>query len=387
VDTAIDIARSSYRELIARCCAGDKGFCLTPKAEPSPYAMCFAVFGLHLLRDEAALRSLGESAARELIRSLRTDAKRHMAYGKPYRQLLAFTLSALSLLGILEEDPLADLVHEQVGDDVDVSLRRSGALDGRPQSGNSAMFTAVFLVHAQHYLGMETQDALDRWVTLHLQRMNRFGFWGSDKGMTHLAFQNGYHQYEIFEYLGICSPKQDEAIAAVLSLADHEGHFAPYPGGGGCYDYDAVFILTPEGRIVDQRIAEVLHRARQTILAEQTPEGGFAESLRVRPRSLENIRRTGMHVASAWGNWPLFGERLRQAITLQRPKHDRIHTHWSRYSRRWDEANLWDSWFRMLTLARIDVALDPSKADDWGFVNYPGIGFHPSARRRAPIAT
>ena len=73
-------------------------------------------------------------------------------------------------------------------------------------------------------------------------------------------------------------------------------------------------------------------------------------------------------------------ERLRQSVTLLRPKHNRIHTHWSQYSRRWNESDLWDSWFRMLTIARIDVALDPKKIVEWGFIDYPGIGFHPLLR-------
>lgn len=77
----------------------------------------------------------------------------------------------------------------------------------------------------------------------------------------------------------------------------------------------------------------------------------------------------------------LFKERLRYAATLKRPKHDRIHTHWSRYQRRWDESDLWDSWFRMLTLARIECAFDPARAAAWGFIDYPGIGWHPSLRR------
>jgi hypothetical protein len=230
---------------------------------------------------------------------------------------------------------------------------------------------------------MDTRATVGRWLELHFQTMNRFGFWGPDDGMAHLAFQNGYHQYEIFEYLGIRSQRQEEAVAAVRGLADDEGRFAPYPGGGGCYDYDAVFMLTPHGRPLDEETARILRRTRDAILAEQTPEGGFAESHAVRPRSLRNWRRSARHVAGAWGKWPLFRERLRYNLTLQRPKHDRIHTHWSRYSRRWDEANLWDSWFRMLTLARIEVTLDPAKAGDWGFIDYPGIGFHPSVRHRA----
>jgi hypothetical protein len=80
------------------------------------------------------------------------------------------------------------------------------------------------------------------------------------------------------------------------------------------------------------------------------------------------------HASSARGTARI--ERSRYGLTLLRPKHDRIQTHWSTYSREWGESDLWDSWFRMLTLARIEVALDSTRAGDWGFIDYPGIGHH-----------
>jgi hypothetical protein len=305
---------------------------------------------------------------------------------KAYRQLMAFVLSALNILGELEQDPLEDLIVEQIPHSLDLELRRCGCLDGRAGSGNQAMFLAIFLLHDRDYLGLDTQPLIDVWVEAHLRCMNRFGFWGPDRGMTHLQFQNGYHQHEVLEYLGVKNPYQESTLAAVRGLADREGHFAPYPGGGGCYDYDAVFMLTPEGRIPDEETRALLLRTAATIASEQRPDGGFAESLRVRPRSLGNLTRFASRIAEALGHGPLLMERLRYGFTLQRPRHNRIHTHWSRYSRRWDESDLWDSWFRMLALARIDVALHPEHADIWGFINYPGIGFHPSLRGKRSSA-
>jgi hypothetical protein len=171
----------------------------------------------------------------------------------------------------------------------------------------------------------------------------------------------------------------------VRSLADENGHFAPYPGGGGCYDYDAVFMLTPHGRIPDEASGRLLERTARTLLAEQNADGGFCESHLVRPRSLSKLSGFVRHIWAARGNPGVFRERLRYGLTLQRTKHDRIHTHWSRYSRLWSESNLWDTWFRMLALARIDVAMNPEHARNWGFIDYPGIGYHPSLRAKTPV--
>lgn len=373
-----------YRRFLEVCRAGEADFRLTPSAEPTSYARCFGVFGLHLIGETATLDAARDRLVEALRHDLwqaRTAAGDGVPRDKAWRQLLCFTLSALALLGGLDEDPLRDLVEEQLPSDLETELHRTGAPAGRAQSGNQAMFLAIFLLHARDRLGRDTTADLELWLRLHRQSMNRFGFWGPEAGPTHLHFQNGYHQYEVFEYLDADNPAEQSALRSVASLADPLGHFAPYPGGGGCFDYDAVFVLTPGGKAPeDEALRALLRRTADSIAAEQQQDGGFCESLRVRPR------RTGLpgfaeRLASA-RNPALLKERLRYAVTLQRSKHDRIHTHWSRYQRRWGESNLWDSWFRMLTLARIEAAFEPKRAGRWGFIDYPGIGWHPTLRDR-----
>ena len=372
----------AYRSFIDTCRMPDGRFCLTPSAEPSPYALCFAIFGYHLLREStiiAAHRESWDASLRDELARLRDSRSRvvDISSDKPYLQLLTFTLSALTILGTLDHDPLADTILPLLPADIAHALRSAHALDGAARSGNQAMFLGILLLHARDHLGVNTQAEIDQWVALHLDAMNRFGFWGGTSTMSHLQFQNGYHQYELFEYLHADGVPWDRAADAVASLADSEGHFAPYPGGGGCYDYDAAYIITASTEAIS-RHASLLVRAATTILSEQNKDGGFCESLRIRPRSMENLSRSAGHVFAGRGLARI--ERLRYALTLLRPTHDRIHTHWGRYSRRWDESDLWDSWFRMMTLARIEVALDPTALERWGFIDYPGIGFHRALR-------
>lgn len=371
-----------YADFVRTCLDGDASARLTPRADPSPFALCFAVFGLHLAGDRDTLGGYGAAWSQALREAVRQTARQRAASidlgsDKHFLQLLTFCLSALRLLGHLDDDPLPDMVLPLLPNDVPRALRAAGADRGVARSGNQAMFVAILLLHARRSLGLDTDAAIADWVRCHRQWMNRFGFWGPDDSMSHLQFQNGYHQYEILEYLGEHGDYWDKAADAVASLADVEGHFAPYPGGGGCYDYDAVFLLTANPAIA-RRHEGLLARTASTLLAEQNPDGGFAESLRVRPRSFDNLLRSWRHVQAASGRARV--ERLRQALTLQRPRHDRIDTHWSLYSRGWAESDLWDSWFRMLALARIDCAFDPSAVSRWGFINFPGIGFHPSVK-------
>lgn len=371
--------RERYRAFIERCTEGEGRFRLTPRAEPSAYALCFAIFGLHLLRDEAQIERHRLQWDALLRLSLREAASRAppaaLSRDKPYLQLLTFTLSALAILGTLDGDPLAREVQAVLPADIEAELRDSGSLVGRARSGNHAMFMGILLLHSQVHLGLDAGPAIARWVDLHRQSVNRFGFWGESASMTHLQFQNGYHQYELLEYLDAREFPWQVAASNVAGLADREGHFAPYPGGGGCYDYDAVFMLTADD---PARFRSLLERTAASIRREQNPDGGFCESRLIRPRSPATLCRTLRHIASGRGRarW----ERLRYGLTLMRPRHDRIVTHWSTYSRGWGESNLWDSWFRMLALARIEVAFEAQRARDWGFINYPGIGFHPSVR-------
>ncbi len=378
---------SQLLKFVQSCGLPNGEYRLTGNSDVSPYAICFAIFCYSLARQLHDLEHPKQIAA-ILVRLVRDERRKWGAQRpkhKSYRQLLTFVLSSLHALGAIEDHPLEDLVIEQIDCEPLAELTDHGCLDGRAGSGNQAMFLAIFLLHARDRLNIDTSAALHEWVELHLRHMNRFGFWGDDRWMTHLQFQNGYHQHEILEYLGVDNPKQLATQQAVCSLVDKEGHFAPYPGGGGCYDYDAVFMLTPHGRIPDEATRQILEGTARTLVSEQNADGGFCESHRVRPHSWGTLVGFARHIWAARDNPGAFRERLRYGLTLQRPHHDHIHTHWSRYSRRWNESDLWDSWFRGLALARIEVAMHPDRAGDWGFIDYPGIGFHPSFRHKQDL--
>ena len=369
---------SKINSFIDSCEKNEYDYSLTKLAEATPYARCFAVFLLHLIKSPRLSSDCEEFSQRIHSDFLKFKSEAGFEIqSKPYRQLLAFSLSALALLPGSPTHLLHEHVIEQIQFCNSSSLIRLGCLAGQPGSGNQAMFMAIFLLHARDQLGMNTQPIIEDWVSLHLSSMNKFGFWGPANWMTHLQFQNGYHQHEILDYLGVENPRQKVTINAISYLADKRAQFAPYPGGGGCYDYDALFMLTPNGKVTDDHVRSLIKRLRDSLILKQNTDGGFCESRFVRPRSVSQILEFSEHVISSKLNFGVFYERLRQAITLQRPKHNLIHTHWSVYSRRWAESDLWDTWFRMLTLARIDVALNPQNFCCWGFINYPGIGYHP----------
>ena len=378
-------ARESYYDFILKSRINNYEFQITPNSEVTPFALCFALFGLNLI-GKINLQKIDADICAHTLRSglLAYRDKRptltDLRFDKPFLQLLTFTLSSLYLINKIRDMPLDDIIPQLLVNDIDEYLERIGSLRGVPQSGNLSMFMAILLIHARDYIGINTNPQMEQWVALHLNSMNQYGFWGNERGMSYLQFQNGYHQYEIFEYLDIDHPFTEVAAENISSLTDHQGHFAPYPGGGGCYDYDAVFIITSTKKMVRDHHS-LLKKTAKTILSEQNPDGGFGESHNVRPRSLKNIMASIHHLLFCNRKWEKAHlERLRYWITLQRPKHNRIHNHWSIYSREWNESNLWDSWFRMLAIARIQCALNINNIKDWGFINYPGIGYHRALR-------
>lgn len=129
------------------------------------------------------------------------------------------------------------------------------------------------------------------------------------------------------------------------------------------------------------RYEALLLRTLRGILSVQNPDGGFGESRDVRRRTLDNRGKGLRHISirTAAGR----SERLWWFVNLQRPKHSHISTHRTTRGRRWHESNLWDSWFRMLTNARICEALGIEREGPWGFISYPGVGSNGGLERGA----
>ena len=367
--------KSKALDFLKSCRVDDYSFRLCPNSEESPYARCFAIFLTNLLKDNSLNKNYDQLKNAILIAVKKAHSKKNIQ-GKEFRQLLAFSLSALSILDKKSPILLNNYIKEQLNIYNKNSLNDLGCLKGSPGSGNHAMFYAIFLIHGQNFINIETKKEQKLWVENHLKTMNKFGFWGESNNLKHLHFQNGYHQYEILEYLNIDIPNISEKLKNIKNLQDRMGHFAPYPGGGGCYDYDAIFLLTSKYINMDANLRSSLLLIYDQLLVEQNEDGGFAENKLINRKSFLFYKLACINLFNSLSMPSLFKERLRLFLSLHLKKNRRIKTHWTEYSRRWDESNLWDTWFRMLTLARIEIYLDKKKIKNWGMIKYQGIGYH-----------
>mgnify|MGYP001197384281 CR=1 FL=1 len=353
------------------------GFKLFERSGVSPYARCFAIFTKALCQDKHWL----DIRRDELIHRLNEDFsdfyfKKLMEnidldLDKPVLQLFCFTLSALSILdGDLTKSNLV-ILKKYLDVDTISSMFRAGVGLGLPGSGNHAMFKAVLLIYADQFLGVDKKKEIEKWLKFNAESINRNGFWGNHSNINHLQFQNGYHQYEIFEYLGYEDAPWENAALNTLSLADHEGHFAPYPGGGGCYDYDAIFMLTSRyaGNIGQ---TDTLGKTLASLIREQNRDGGFCESKSLKRYNLPSLIPHVRHVMQQPKH--LRVSSLVSGINLARFKHTHIRTHWTDIDRRWDESNLWDTFFRLSTINRVCSFLDLPDSKYFSSNNFPGIG-------------
>jgi hypothetical protein len=353
------------------------GFRLFERSDVSSYARCFAIFIKSLLKQFDWLKINNERLTENLNIDLfeiyqdKINKGVDWRYDKSFLQLFCFTLSCLNILDRKLSSKNFEIFNKILDIDVLTSLKKKGVDQGLGQSGNYSMFIATFNIYANDFLKIDRSKQINDWLNLNINSINNYGFWGKKLNMDYLQFQNGYHQYEIFEYLKINNVPWNEAAKSTLLLADKYGHFAPYPGGGGCYDYDAIFMLTSEF-VDDIGQLNVLKTSLNSILNDQNLNGGFCESKHIKYHKLPNIKNIISHILYQPSHVRLWS--IYMNLNLCRFKHNHIITHWTTTNRRWDESNAWDTFFRLSTIYRICNYLNLEEKNLFQINDFPGIG-------------
>jgi len=354
-----------------------KGFKLFERSEISPYARCFVIFTKSLTKQLDWL----EKRKQQLVHDLNIDLYNlyqekivnHIdwRYDKSFLQLYCFTLSSLNILDGQLSDQNFKILKKILDIDIKNTLEEKGVNKGISKSGNHSMFFAIFNIYANDYLRIDRSKQIQEWLDFNINSLNSNGFWGKEVNMNYLQFQNGYHQYEIFEFLKFEKVSWDIAAKKTLSMSDTKGHFAPWPGGGACYDYDAIFMLT--NKFVNNFGQQsVLKKTLMSIVSEQNPDGGFCESRYMKNNVFFKLLNIIKHILfqpkhiRLWSLWV--------NLNLMRYKHRHIITYWTHTNRKWDESNAWDTFFRLSTIYRICERLNLNEKNLFKINNFPGIG-------------
>ncbi len=349
-------------------------FSLTERHNSSPFATIFSIFIRDLFNYKFPenekyflinyLQSLQEKR-NGLFFDKNSKYPSEPFYDKKTLQLTTFSLSALS---ILHSSPKYKIKHNiKCNDDIDSYLNKVGVKDGKIGNGNFAMFLGIFLSIDKIDL---KSNLIDYWFEYHNKYFNaKNGVWTSGlKTNSQWSYQNGLHQFMIYEYWNRDVPNYKKTIDTILKNVDKFGTFSLLPGGGACCDYDAVHTLNLLGiqkNYKSDKIISILKKTYNQIISVQDNvsfcENNIAHKLSL-PKDI-NVFYNKNLLSSAF--------RMREFIGMKKNKFYH-YPHWSNFPIKTYSSDLWSIWFRLITLAEIDNIF--TKNQEWKFHEFPGLG-------------
>ena len=286
---------------------------------------------------------------------------------KKSMQLTTFSMSALSILNSVPEFQINHNIKTK--DEIFSYLDKVGVKKGIIGSGNFAMFLGIFLSYEK--MLNPDNDLLKFWFQYHDQHFNKKnGFWTHGiKGNTQWSYQNGLHQLIIYEFWNREFPNYKKAVNMVIKNADKTGSFSLIPGGGACWDYDAIHILNLLGlknKFKKNIIESILLKSYKSLINTRT-DLGFCENNLVQELSVFKNINFFIYKKSLVST--IF--RLR-AFLSEKNNGFTHHPHWSKRPIKMNETDLWSTWFRLITIAEIENIF--LKSTNWNFHKFPGLG-------------
>ena len=367
-DFDLDKFNSETYSFLISTYSSDSLFKLSVNSEPSVFSHCFGIFILNNLGKLDLYKNKFDFWERYIISNLKQESyDDKYRFNKVKMQKLCFSLSALFLLNKLNHKFLKQLVIKIIDYDIHQYLTKTGFYYGKSQSGNFSMFFGSLLIFADKFLKINCKNKINQFIELHTKNVDKNGFFNLSK-FNHLSFQNFYHQFEIFEYLNLNVPRLDVGINKILSLINFGYRFAPYPGSSGCYDFDAISLILKKKSLNNFSLDDFFNY----ILEERNLDFGFSESKDIRPISLNTFTKSIIHILLS-PNFFILKERITYSLGLMRSAHNRIDTGWTKYSRNWNESNLWDTWLKIQIIYKILVYKKNKKIN---FIDFPGMGFY-----------
>ena len=340
-------------------------------SDSSIFTTCFALFILDLFSET---NKFTEKEKQNWITYIQCFQNKKHGYFEPETyfhadkerncyQLTCFCLSALKILNTNPRWPLT-FVDEiwPTKEDIKKYLYERGCHEGCRGSGNKAMFLGIFLTY--EYERTSRKDLLEKlnaWFDFHNKTQNpQSGFWGNAKSTYYYrGMQNALHQFEIYYYWKRPINYIEEVVNNTLKIQNRDGSFSPIPGGEGCHDYDAIHILANSYLKKDykrEEIAASLHKATKAIIQNKNGDGGFCQAKRT-PKNFIDLFK--MLRQFFFGLEPyIWAQRLKASVAAVLMKKTENHTGWVKSTRKVDRSNLWDTWFRCLSLAEIAQTLN-----------------------------
>jgi len=365
-------------------------------SDATVYTSCFAVYLRYLFND---LSWLEDSEKQDWVKYLKSfqDPQSGLFCGPEAKervvderhdvqhlnhQLTTFCISALRCFGETCRYPLKFI---DAWKDADRMVRWLDGLNWQNpwNSGNKVMFLGILLLYNyEHFGDQQAIEALDVWFDWmdHNQKPEN-GFWGTSRSSDYFYGMGGfYHQFVIYNYVGRKVRYAERVVDRNLLLQQPDGLFCPEGGGKACDDIDGIDPLVHFYHRYDYRrndIKAALKRALNGILKNQNPDGGFCWSKHYWydfKRYWDILSNFSRHRDSYYTYLCTRGVLRGQKKDLFKIP---VATGWTQIHRKERESNIFDTWFRCVSIGEICTVLteDPYASLHMQFLSTPGVGW------------
>jgi len=222
-------------------------------------------------------------------------------------------------------------------------------------TSNKLMFLFYFLTYEQERINVDNRKLIEYLFTfLDSKQDADTGFWGTQRGAS---LQNGMfgaaHIYLYYDFYGREINHKEKIIDNVVSLQNSNGMFGGR-FGGACEDYDAIEILSVLIRHSDYKhdlIKKIIDKTYHIIQKNQNKDGGFPYSIDTRS----------------------IIERLKNKITKKEYSYN--YSGWRRMKSNCFKSDIWGTYFRVLTIAKVEGILSLGDSNKYKFYSLPGWGY------------
>ena len=301
-------------------------------------------------------------------------------------QFTTFCIQALDCLGIESKYPLKFLepYHDQ-----SYLNKWLNELDwsNSSNSGNKCMFVAICAIYDYEiFNNQKSKKLLSYWLDwMNNNQNSKTGFWGATKSTQYFNGILGfYHQFLIYNYLEKDLSYPDKVVDRCLFLQLSDGGFNPEYGGASCDDIDAIHTLVYLYHKYDYRrddIRSALDKSLRLIKKNQNDDYGFCWS----KHYWYDFRHYFNILYDLIVKRDLYYSYLCLRGLLRGQKKDfikqKVVTGWSVNDRDERESSLFDTWFRVTTIALINTVLQKKDENyDVNFLKGPGLGWFDTSK-------
>lgn len=222
-------------------------------------------------------------------------------------------------------------------------------------TSNKIMFLLYFLTYEQAKLDCNNCTYITYLLNqLDLLQDSTTGFWGTQNGASLLNGMFGAaHIYLYYNYYNKEIKYKKIILENVLKLKNSYGLFGSKLGGA-CEDYNGVEIVSTLLKNYEENfrtIADDFYRTHNIISKSQNKDGGFSYS--INNRNIFEIVKD----------------------ELQSRNYVYYYSDWNKMKSNIFKSDLWGTYFRVLTIAKIEKMLEINTGNEYRLYSLPGWGY------------